>query len=113
MTKDCNFVQKHMCAQNQRRGEMTPIYLTVLELSTQIKYSEQSIYNLICNGTLIEGKHFFKPTPKKVLFKWQAIVEWIEGERNSTINTEGCPKSTLPARHSEPEAKTSFSSINI
>lgn len=66
---------------------MTAEYLTVSELSPLIKYTEQSIYNLICNGTFTEGLHFFKPTPKKILFKWQAVVRWVENNEN--IATEG------------------------
>lgn len=58
---------------------MTTEYLTVSELSQRIKYTEQSIYNLIYNGTFMEGRHFFKPTPKKILFKWLEVVHWIEG----------------------------------
>ncbi len=92
---------------------MTPIYLTVLELSIQIKYSEQSIYNLICNGTFVEGKHFFKPTPKKVLFKWQAIVEWIEGDGNGTNNEGDVPKANLAVCHCESEVKSCLSAITI
>lgn len=64
---------------------MTTEYLTVSELSSRIKYTEQSIYNLICNGTFLEGRHFFKPTPKKILFKWQEVIHWIEGNDNITI----------------------------
>ncbi len=54
-------------------------YLTVDELSSMIKYSKQSLYNLIYRKTFILGKHYFKPTPKKILFKWSAVQEWIEG----------------------------------
>jgi len=51
-------------------------YLTVKELSEKIKFSRQSLYNLIHNGTFVLGKHYLKPTPKKVLFKWTQIREW-------------------------------------
>lgn len=64
---------------------MTVEYLTVSELSQRIKYTEQSIYNLICSGTFKEGEHFFKPTAKKVLFKWQAVINWIEGRDHETM----------------------------
>lgn len=67
---------------------MTSEYLTVSELSLRIKYTEQSIYNLIFTGIFIEGRHFFKPTPKKILFKWQEIIQWVEGDRNAAINSE-------------------------
>ena len=52
-------------------------YLTVNELSARIKYSKQSLYNLIHKGSLVLGKHYLKPTPKKILFKWSEIQIWI------------------------------------
>ena len=52
-------------------------YLTVKELSEKIKFSKQSLYNLIHRGTFILGKHYLKPTPKKVLFKWSEIRSWM------------------------------------
>ena len=52
-------------------------YLTVKELSSKIKFSTQSLYNLIHKGTFVLGKHYLKPTPKKVLFKWTEIREWM------------------------------------
>jgi len=61
-------------------------YLTVDELSSKIKYSKQSLYNLIYKKTFILGKHYFKPTPKKILFKWLEIQAWIE--RPSDSNNE-------------------------
>ena len=52
-------------------------YLTVRELSDKIKFSKQSLYNLIHRGTFILGKHYLKPTPKKILFKWSKIRKWM------------------------------------
>ena len=52
-------------------------YLTVTELSERIKYSVQSLYNLINNGSLKLKRHYLKPTPKKILFKWTAILQWM------------------------------------
>ena len=54
-------------------------YLTVRELSSRIKFSQQSIYNLIHKKVFVLGKHYFKPRSKKVLFKWSEIKAWIEG----------------------------------
>ena len=58
-------------------------YLTVDELSAKIKYSKQSLYNLIYKKIFVLGKHYFKPTPKKILFKWSEIQAWIEGTARS------------------------------
>jgi hypothetical protein len=52
-------------------------YVTVSELCNRIKYRRQTIYNLIHKKTFILGKHFLKPTPKKLLFKWSEIQAWI------------------------------------
>lgn len=52
-------------------------YFTVKELSEKIKFSKQSLYNLIYRGTFVLGKHYLKPTPKKVLFKWAEVREWM------------------------------------
>jgi hypothetical protein len=52
-------------------------YLTVIELSARIKFSKQSLYNLIHKGSLVLGKHYLKPTPKKILFKWSEIKIWM------------------------------------
>lgn len=60
-------------------------YLTVSELSARIKFSRQSLYNLIHRGVFVLGKHYLKPTPKKVLFKWSEIKEWI-GDASSLSN---------------------------
>ena len=48
-------------------------YLTVNELSARIKFSRQTLYNLIYKGTFVIGKHYLKPSPKKVLFIWSEI----------------------------------------
>ena len=53
-------------------------YLTVDELSRRIKFSKQSIYNLISKGVFVLQDHYLKPRPKKILFKWPAVLEWME-----------------------------------
>ena len=82
-------------------------YLTVDELSLKIKYSKQSLYNLIYKKKFILGKHYFKPTPKKILFKWSEIQAWIEGTTDSNAEP--------PAHRSEshPTENTPNSLINI
>jgi predicted DNA-binding transcriptional regulator AlpA len=53
-------------------------YLTVKELSNRIKFSRQTLYNFICDKTFELNKHYVKPTPKKILFKWSEIKKWLE-----------------------------------
>ena len=52
-------------------------FLTVLELSKRIKYAKQSIYNLIHKKAFVQGKHYIKPSQKKILFIWSAVNEWL------------------------------------
>jgi len=89
-------------------------YLTVDELSSKIKFSKQSLYNLIYKKTYIMGKHYFKPTPKKILFKWSEIQAWIE--RPSNTNNETFvdePTIKNPDNQTQPAQDTPKSSINI
>jgi predicted DNA-binding transcriptional regulator AlpA len=53
-------------------------YLTVKELSDRIKFSKQTLYNFIHKRTFDLNKHYVKPTPKKILFKWSEIKKWME-----------------------------------
>jgi len=73
-------------------------YLTVNELSDRIKFSKQTIYNLIHNKRFILKTHYLKPTPKKILFKWSAIIEWMGDS----------PQSECPQQATEPTNPTSF-----
>ena len=58
-------------------------YLTVAELSERIKFSRQSIYNLILKKEFILQQHYLKPRRKKILFKWSAVKAWLE---NTPVN---------------------------
>ena len=71
--------------------ELTEEYLTVPELSARIKFSRQTLYNLIHKRIFVLGKHFLKPTPKKILFKWSEIRSWM-GETGAS---EVTPKSQI------------------
>ena len=92
-------------------------YLTVDELSAKIKYSKQSLYNLIYKKNFILGKHYFKPTPKKILFKWPEIQAWIEGTANQNTGTPSNQPDSQTTFDQEPERhpteNTPKSSINI
>jgi hypothetical protein len=84
----------------QRNDEL----LTVAELSAKIKFSKQAIYNLIYRGEFILNKHYLKPLPKKILFIWTAIEEWME-------NPSGNPAPN--AKASQSNAIKPKSQINI
>lgn len=60
-------------------------YLTVAELSEKIKFSKQTIYNLIFKREFILQQHYLKPRPKKILFKWSAVKAWLENPPAKSI----------------------------
>ena len=55
-------------------------YLTTQELSERIKMTPGTIRNLVWRGDLIANVHFVKPTPRKLLFVWSAIENWLYGK---------------------------------
>ena len=55
-------------------------YLSPKETGAALKYAEQTIYNMIHSGTFVEGVHYFRPTPRKILFSREAIIQWVEGK---------------------------------
>jgi len=100
--------------QKDRRFNDLDEYLTVDELSSKIKFSKQSLYNLIYKKTFIIGKHYFKPTPKKILFKWSEIQTWIERPLHAdgqTLVNESIGK--RPGNQCRPTQNKPKSSINI
>jgi excisionase family DNA binding protein len=77
-------------------------YLTIKELCARIKYGKQTIYNLIHRKTFVQGKHFLKPTPKKILFKWSEVQAWI-GE--SPCRSDGSGSTSAPNEINHPIAQ--------
>jgi len=57
-------------------------YLSTTELSDRIKMAPGTIRNLVWKKEFEENVHFVKPTPRKVLFLWSAVEEWVH--RNSS-----------------------------
>jgi len=80
-------------------------YLTVKELSNKIKFSRQTIYNMIHKGDFVKGRHYIKPCPKKVLFLWSAVQAWMEAPDKE--------ETTSPKPSQAKETKTHQSLINI
>jgi predicted DNA-binding transcriptional regulator AlpA len=80
-------------------------YLTVKELSDKIKFSQQSIYNMIYKGVFIKGTHYIKPSRKKVLFLWTAVHAWLESPGGETVEIQKTTKTET--------TKTNKSLINI
>lgn len=70
-------------------------YLTTNELSARIKMTPGTIRNLVWKKELIEGIHYLRPTPRKLLFKWTVMECWLHG---STVDPTpmGKPKQRKP-----------------
>jgi len=80
-------------------------YLTIDDVAARLKCSRNTIVNRISAGISREGVHYFRPqgTNRKgkawhcdPLFKWSAIVAWVEGEDSKTAKTE--PREIIPMR---------------
>lgn len=52
------------------------VYLSARQLSQRIPYSRQSIYNMIHNGTLVEGEHFTRKGGRPIFF-WSKVERWL------------------------------------
>ena len=72
-------------------------YLTVAELSMRIKFSKQTIYNMISTGRLVRGQHYVKPSRKKVLFAWSNMRAWLENQNDVTDERSEDPGDTPSA----------------
>jgi predicted DNA-binding transcriptional regulator AlpA len=92
-------------------------YLTIDELSSRIKYTKQSLYNMVSKNIFILGKHYFKPTPKKILFKWSEIQAWIEGPIDPNDGTPAIKSANQNTCENKPTCRSvqdsPNSSINI
>ena len=54
-------------------------YLTIHELCERIKFSPETIRNLIWKKELKRGVHYLKPTPRKIVFVWSSMKAWLHG----------------------------------
>ena len=92
-------------------------YISVKTLSERIGYKIQSIYNMIHKNTFILNQHYFKPTPKKILFKWSAVKLWLEGPTpqiiESGISQVNCSTSHYSDRSKNTNETFPQSNINI
>jgi len=90
-------------------------YLTTEELCARIKFKKQSIYNKIYKGELVEGTHFLKPSPRKLLFRWSAMMAWLGDKQPGSAGTHDTSTSRgdHPGRSAKPERRILRSAINI
>jgi hypothetical protein len=73
-----------------RRVSQDAEYLTIDDIAARLKCGRKTILNRMSAGIYREGVHYFRPEgTDKVgrrrhcdpLFKWSAIVAWVEGEK--------------------------------
>lgn len=72
-------------------------FLTTKELSSCIKMAPGTLRNMVSNGTFLLNVHYVKPTPKKLLFVWPAIKEWLYNPgkqkiRNMSVGSQQRPQ---------------------
>jgi hypothetical protein len=65
-------------------------YLTTTELSERIKMAPGTLRNLVWQQELKENVHYLKPTPRKLLFVWSQVEQWLY--RNSLSSHTGSTK---------------------
>ena len=72
-------------------------------------YKKQTLYNMIHKKIFVLGYHYIKPTPKKVLFRSEAMLEWL-GESNVSEEINIGNSDNIDIKVISPEP---ISSINI
>jgi hypothetical protein len=58
-------------------------YLSIRQLAQRIPYAERTLRNLMSQGALRLGEHYFKPNGR-VVFKWSAVRAWCERRAGPT-----------------------------
>lgn len=61
-------------------------YLTPKQLSKRIPYAEGTIRNLIWKDVFKEDLHYVKPTPRKILFIWSRVEDWLYGKSSQELS---------------------------
>jgi hypothetical protein len=75
-------------------------YVSLEELASLIPFSTQAIRLYVHRKVLREGVHFFR-VGRRLVFKWAAICEWIEGRTPSSSTDApiaGAPADIVPVR---------------
>ena len=67
--------------------DMDKEYVSLNELVQLIPYKPQTIYNWISARVWQSGVHYFKPTPRKLIFHYPTIKRWVEGQHIGKGNT--------------------------
>ncbi len=72
-------------------------YLYVEQLAELTPWTPGRIRNMICDGTFIENKHYFRPNGlgSRPIFSWRALVEFIEGKPQPDAQVVAAPVEVL------------------
>ena len=65
-------------------------YLTTNELSCRIKMAPGTIRNLVWKKVFLENVHYVKPTPRKLLFVWSEVEQWLCGMHGGRSAGSAC-----------------------
>ena len=65
-------------------------YLTTTQLSERIKMAPGTIRNLVWKGEFRRNIHYVKPSRRKLLFIWGAVVKWLH--QKSALDSQACSK---------------------
>ncbi len=72
-------------------------YLYVDQLAELTPWSPGRIRNMISDGSFREGKHYYRPNGpgSRPIFRWSAVVDFIEGANQPEIRIEVPPVEVL------------------
>ena len=71
-----------------RLNEIAEEYLTIKEVAARLKVSPKTIQNKMAAGVFKKGIHYFSPEGSRPLFKWSAVVAWIEAPQAKQMQVE-------------------------
>jgi len=75
--------------------------ITLSELSCRLGISKKAIRRKMEKGTLIRGKHWFRPPGFRTIFSWYAIEETIQREITFKNNIPSQPKDAFDGLHDQ------------
>jgi hypothetical protein len=67
---------------------MNDEYLTIQELAARLKLSPKTIQNKMASGIFKKGIHYFRHEGLRPLFKWSAVIAWIETPQEKETQSE-------------------------
>jgi hypothetical protein len=89
---------EHPRSRPLREAAPPPAYLSAEQLAQQTPWSIDALEKMIQRGDLRRGLHWFQPkgAGTQRIFKWSAIVAWIEQETDDAIDGTSPHALTVP-----------------